>query len=88
MYVTWGILLKIDLAGLGQPEIMHFNEKLPGDDSAAGPGITLQAPRAHVAEDIIGVPTAYTKAHIITQLLLQHTSVLLGYMGEGVGGLG
>ena len=38
MYVTWGILLKIDLAGLGQPKIMHFNDKLPGDDSAVGQG--------------------------------------------------
>lgn len=37
-----------------------------------------------MAEDIIGVPTAYTKAHIITQLLLQHTFLLLGVYGRGV----
>ena len=82
------VKIKADLAGLGEAEIMHFNKKLPGDDSAAGPGTTLYVSRAHVAEDTNGIPTAYTKALIITHLLLQHTSPLLEYLGDGVRGLG
>lgn len=58
--------MKTDLASLGWAEIMHFYEKLPGDDSTADPGTTLFASRANLADG--------HQEHTLKPLLLPNSS--------------